>query len=70
MPQQSEYCKETNRDINLFMNIWEDEYSGKESLKAIKCVHQRDCEFHDSAKRCPTINQKIDFYSSKKEEGF
>ncbi len=67
MAKASIQCKEKDRKVVLFLNIWEDEFTGLESLKAARCPHQQDCEFFDRKTSCPTLEKVRQYYASKKK---
>ena len=57
-------CKEKAEKVTLQLNIWEDEYTGLDSLKSVKCSLQNQCEFFDRKNLCPSL-QKVKKYYSK-----
>ena len=66
MAKASIQCKEVGEKVVLFLNIWEDEYTGLESLKSVRCALQNDCEFFDRKNLCQSLRKVKKYYESKK----
>lgn len=56
-------CKERAEKVTLQLNIWEDEYTGLDSLKSVKCSLQNQCEFFDRKNLCPSLQKVKKNYS-------
>ncbi len=69
MAKASISCKETDRKVVLYLNVWEDEFTGLESLKDARCAYQQNCEFFDRKTSCPTLEKVRRYYSSGKKGG-
>ena len=59
-------CKETGKKVTLFLSVWEDEYTGLESLKNVRCALQHTCEYFDRKALCPSLRKVQKYYASKK----
>jgi hypothetical protein len=66
MARATLHCKEIDQKVTLLLNIWEDEYTGLESLKSLKCNLQHQCEFFDTKTLCPSLRKVIKYYSNAK----
>jgi hypothetical protein len=66
MARASLYCKEINQKIILLLNIWEDEYTGLESLKSVKCNQQSQCKFFSPQNLCPSLLKVKKHYENAK----
>jgi hypothetical protein len=64
MARASLYCKEINQKIILLLNIWEDEYTGLESLKSVKCNQQSQCKFFDTKNLCSSLRKVKKHYEN------
>jgi hypothetical protein len=60
-------CKEVAQKVTLLLNIWEDEYTGLESLKSVKCNLQSQCKFFDKVNLCPSLRKVKKYYENAKQ---
>lgn len=58
------HCKEIAQKVTLLLNLWEDEYTGLDSLKTVKCNLQNTCEFFDAKTLCPSLRKVKKYYSN------
>lgn len=64
MARATLHCKEIDQKVILLLNIWEDEYTGLESLKSVKCNLQNQCEFFDTKTLCFALRKVKKYYSN------
>jgi hypothetical protein len=57
-------CKEIAQKVTLLLNIWEDEYTGLESLKSVRCNLQNQCKFFDIKTLCPSLRKVKKYYAN------
>ncbi len=66
MAKASLHCKEMEQKVILLLNFWEDEYTGVESLKSLKCNLQGQCKFFDQNTLCSSLRKVKQHYSNDK----
>ncbi len=64
MAKATIHCKETAQKVTLLLNIWEDEYTGLDSLKSVKCNLQNKCDFFDSKTLCVSLRKVKKYYEN------
>lgn len=55
MAQKRIFCRDTDREVIIFVNLWEDEKTGLEYLKGLRCPHQSKCEYFNRKTLCPAV---------------
>jgi hypothetical protein len=65
MAQKTFFCKLAQQKVTILLNIWEDEYTGLESLKSVKCSQQHNCPHFTRKELCPPIKKIKQYYLSK-----
>jgi hypothetical protein len=57
MAQKRGFCKGANAEVIIFLNLWEDAYTGLEYLKGLKCSFQSKCSYFDRKALCPPLTR-------------